>query len=233
MITLHAGKLGQGKSYWATREVWKTINRGIDCYVNWRIDFDAYFARERRGWRGFLWKWWNRLTFGNEKIGKVYYWENFDDLYKIRQGELFFDEAHQELNSRKWADIPKEFVKKLTLSRHYHLNMHFISQHQGQVDVIVRRLANYFTRHYKFWFLFIWKEWDGEAIEILANPAMPKPKSMGFGVHLFDKVLAGCYNSFWLPGEKEEYKQAPMWSEDSFIQKRSILKSLKLNKNNV
>jgi hypothetical protein len=61
---------------------------------------------------------------------------------------------------------------------------------------------------------------------------MPKPKSMGFGIHLFDKLLAGCYNSFWLPGEREEYKREPMWSKDSFLKQRSEMKNVN-NKNNV
>lgn len=214
MITLHAGKLGSGKTYWATRMVWKLINQGIDCYVNWHIDFTAYYERERQGWRGFLWYWWNRLTFGNLKIGKVYYWETMEELYGISQGELFYDEAHTDLNSRSWAKLPKEFVSKLTLSRHYRLNMHFVSQHQGQVDVLVRRLANTFTRHFKFWFIFSWKEWDGEAIEVLMNPAIPKPKPNfgGWGFYFYDKLLARCYDSYVRPGSSFVYAKAPMWS---------------------
>jgi hypothetical protein len=54
MITLRCGKLGQGKSYSATRDVWNTINNGFDAYVNWKIDFTAFYLRETSGWRGFF-----------------------------------------------------------------------------------------------------------------------------------------------------------------------------------
>ena len=221
MITLHTGKLGVGKSYTATVNVWKKINEGIDCYVNWRIDFTDYYLHRKRSIFGLIRKVWNKLTFGNEKMGKVYFWKDLTDLYGIQNGELYFDEAHAKLNSRDWQKIPEEFVRKITQSRKYGLNMHFITQHQGQVDIIVRRIANDIVIHRKVWLLMLWKEWDGEAIEILSNPSMPQPKSQGFGFHIFSKRFAKSYNTFELFEAFEPYKERPMWDADKVSAQQS------------
>ena len=139
------------------------------------------------------------------------------DLYGIRNGELYFDEAHAKLNSRDWQKIPEEFVRKITQSRKYGLNMHFITQHQGQVDIIVRRIANDIVVHRKFWILMLWREWDGEAIEILSNPSMPQPRSQGFGLHIFSKRFAKSYNTFELFEAFEPYKERPMWDAEKVL----------------
>lgn len=204
MITLHAGKLGCGKSYWATREVWRLINKGKNCYVNWKIDFTAYSLRKRKN---PLYRFLNPYF----KLGKVYYWSTLEDLYQLRNGEVFFDEAHMSVDARDFTKLPKEFKTKLTQSRKYGLNLHFISQHSQQVDITIRRLANEYVLHTKFWHLFRYKSWDGEAIEILANPLMPQPKSLSGGFFWFSKRLANCYDTFALFNPFAEYKQQPMW----------------------
>jgi hypothetical protein len=220
MITLHTGKLGVGKSYSATRDVWKQINAGKDCYVNWKINFTDFFLHRQKSFLGKLVKLWSKFTFGNERIGKVYYWKDLNDLYGIRNGELYFDEAHSRLNSRKWESIPEEFVRKITQSRKYGLNMHFITQHQGQVDVIVRRIANDIVVHKKFGKLMMWKGYDGENIEILSNPNMPQPKSQGFGFFLFSKRFAQSYDTFALFEEFEPYRNEPMWDADKVLRQK-------------
>ncbi len=229
MITIHTGKLGVGKSYWATRDVWKQIVRGKDCYVNWKIDFDSYWSHRTTNWRGLLWGLWIKFTFANRKFGNVYYWETLDDLYSLRNGEVYFDEAHMAVDARDFAKLPKSFKTKLTQSRKYGLNLHFITQHQGQIDIAVRRLANSIIVHKKFSKIFYWKEWDGEAIEILMNPAIPAPKSMGYGVYLFSKKLAKSYNTFALFDQFKEYKGKPMWSVKKYYSEVSAqpIKALK------
>ena len=217
MITLHTGKLGVGKSYSATLDVWKKINEGIDCYVNWKIDFTEFYLYRQKSLIGLLLKFWKKATFGNEKIGKVYFWKEMDELYTIRNGELYFDEAHSELNSREWANVPPFFIRKLTQSRKYKLNMHFITQHSGQVDVIVRRIANDLVVHSKFSRLMFWKEFDGEKIEALANPLAPKPSSSGFGFHWFTVRFAKSYDTFALFEEFEAYKEKPMWDAEKVL----------------
>src|SRR5258708_567439 len=225
MITLHTGKLGVGKSYSATLDVWKKINQGIDCYVNWKIDFTEYFLKREKSILGKISKFFKKITFGNERLGKVYYWssngEDMSELYRIRNGELYFDETHSNLNSRKWEQIDPNFVKKLTQSRKYGLNMHFITQHQGQVDVIVRRIANEIVVHRRFARLMTWKAWDGECIDILSNPAAPQPKSSGFGLHWFNKKFANSYNTFELFEEFPAYTKSPMWDADLVLKQKS------------
>lgn len=224
MITLHTGKLGVGKSYWATRDVWKKILKGQDCYVNWKIDFTDYWKYRTTSYRGVLWALWIKLTFGNEKFGKVYYWETLDDLYTLRNGEVYFDEAHMAVDARDFSKLPKNFKTKLTQSRKYGLNLHFISQHQGQIDITIRRLANDIVIHKKLWKFFSWREYTGEAIEILSNPALPVPKSQGFGGYFFSKRLAKSYDTFALFDKFGEFHGIPMWSVSGYYKNRVFVK---------
>lgn len=226
MITLHTGKLGVGKSYWAVRDVWKQVVRGKDCYVNFPINFDSYYHYRTSGLRGLLWALWIRFTFGNRKFGRVYYWETLEDFYQLRNAEVYFDEAHMAIEARDFAKLPRSFKVKLTQSRKYGLNLHFISQHQGQIDIAVRRLANDIMVHKKLWKLFYWKEYDGEAIEILSNPefmAVKPPKSLGFGIYPFSKKLAQSYNTKELFEPFENYKKEPMWSTSMYYKKQLAL----------
>lgn len=218
MITLHTGKLGVGKSYWATREVWKNVVRGRDCYVNWRINFDNYWHFRTTGLRGLLWYLWIKLTFANQKFGRVFYWETLDDLYTLRNGEVFFDEAHMALDSRDFAKLPRSFKVKLTQSRKYGLNLHFITQHQGQIDIVIRRLANDIVEHKKIWRIFFWREWDGQHIETLMNPALPAPRSSGFGLFIFSKKLASCYDTFAFFDQFAPFEGQPMWSVNTYLE---------------
>jgi hypothetical protein len=217
-VTIRGGKLGCGKTAGATWDVWREINKGINCFVNWHIDFSPLYKLERTGWRGRMWRVWLKMTLQKEKMGKVYYFEDLEGLYDLRQGHAFYDEAHQDISAREYVKLPKQFIKKLTLSRHYRLNLDFITQHTGQLDCYPKRIANYFQKFFKFWFIYCWKEWDGDAIEILANPALPRPKSIAWGFHIYPKILWKCYDSFVLPDEKEQFKLEPMWSVDKFKQ---------------
>lgn len=218
MITIHYGKLGAGKSYSATCEVWKMIHKGRDCYVNWKINFTDYYLKKRKS---FWYRLWNPVF----RIGNVYYWETLEELYKLRNGEVFFDEAHMSIDARDFAKLPPKFKRKLTQSRKYGLNLHFISQHTGQIDIAVRRLANDCVEHKKFWRLFYWKEYDGEQIEkiIESNPDR-KPKSIGLGWYWFRKSFAKSYNTFALFDEFDAYSGQAMWSPLKVLEQKEMIK---------
>lgn len=204
MITIYGGKLGCGKSYSATSYVWKLIHEGKDCYVNWKIDFTDYYKKKQRSI-------WYRIWNPRANVGKVFYWETMDDLYTLRNGEVFFDEAHMAIDARDFAKLPKDFKTKLTQSRKYGLNLHFISQHSQQIDIAVRRLANEYIQHTKVWRFFIWRAYDGEAIERLANPLFPAPKSQGVGFYWFSKRFAKSYDTFALFKPFTQSPKEPMW----------------------
>jgi hypothetical protein len=213
MIVLHTGKLGVGKSYWATREVWSSLENGIDCYVNWDIDFTDYYLRYRKSIRFFLRRLWCWYTSSTPYFGRLYRWETFDDLYSLRRGICFFDEAHTMVSSLDWDKLPKDFVRKISQSRKHKLDMHFITQHSAQVVPTVRRLCNCEMRHYRFLFLHYWLLFDGDQIEkMMSGTAQNSPRSIQKGFYFLNKRLANCYNSWVDFGEWPESKLTPVWS---------------------
>lgn len=218
MITIIVGKLGVGKTAEATLKIWKLLTKGKDCYANWEIDFTEYYEYRTSSWRGFLWKWWIKI-FRRTKpqdFGKLYYWSTLDDLYKLRNGEVFFDEAHMAIYARDFSKLPKDFRTKLTQSRKYGLNLYFISQHSTQIDKNVRILANSMIKMARFLhFLVFWKEYDGEVIDVLANPemvAISKPKPIAYGMHFMRKGILKSYDTMKLFDPFDVYDGRPMWA---------------------
>jgi len=134
-------------------------------------------------------------------MGKVYYWKNLEDIYGISNGEIYMDEAHRFLNARRWEKIPDEFIKKMSQSRKYGCNLHFITQHQNMVDINVRRLCNEVIIYKKFWRLFYYHAYDGGEIEQLENP-LRSPKTTSFKMRWFNLNFAKCYDTFKIFGEK-------------------------------
>lgn len=225
MISLYVGKLGAGKSYSATKQVWKLIHQGKNCYVNWQIDFTKYFEKKRKS----LWyRLWNPIRV----IGKIYYWETLEDLYTLKNGEVFFDESHMAIDARDFKSLPKNFKTKLTQSRKYGLNLHFISQHQGQVDVYVKRLCNEIVVRSGFWRFFLWRSYDSKYMDTLDNPAYPPAKSNGFGFYWFSKKFAGSYNTMELFAPIPEKITDPMWDAQKIVlEQQEARRLLRASKN--
>jgi hypothetical protein len=57
---------------------------------------------------------------------------------------VFIDEAHLWFNSRDWAKQSRDFLNYLTLSRRFHVDLVFVSQHPDNVDKQVRRLIQHY-----------------------------------------------------------------------------------------
>lgn len=222
MITLIVGKLGVGKTAEATLRIWKQLTKGQDCYANWEIDFTKYYEYRTTGLKGFLWKWWIIIFRRTrpENFGKLYYFPNLEEMYKIRNGAVFYDEAHMTIYARDFKALPKEFRTKLTQSRKYGLDLYFITQHSTQIDKNVRILANSMIKMSRLLhFLVFWKEWDGEHIDVLANPemvAISKPPAIGWGVHFMRKGILNSYDTKKIFDPFAEFSDKPMWQAGDF-----------------
>jgi len=209
MIVLHIGKIGEGKSYSCTWEIWKWLRKGVDVYANWDINFTSYLKKRERS---FFYRFINR----NRKWGKLYFFTNIQDIYGIVNGQIYIDEAHTWLGSREYRDTPKEFITKMSQSRKYKTDLHFICQYASQIESVVRNLCNIVVVHTKFFGLMRFKEYDGIYINSLDEPEK-KPKSIITGWVIFRKAFANSYNTFQILGNNfPPFSNTPVWSIEQY-----------------
>jgi hypothetical protein len=213
MITLRVGKLGVGKSYSTTWEVWTKLLKGIDCYVDWEIDFTPFIYAKRNS---IVWRTKKMLGMKTMPTGKLYNYQNLEELYGISDGEIYMDEAHKDLNSRDYMKIPKDFIKKMTQGRKYRTHMHFITQHEDMVDINIRRLCNVIIIYKKYGRLMYWNEYDGSYIGKFES-GVSTPRSDKFRFTFFSLKFARSYDSWKIFGEAfEPFKKPPSWTMQNY-----------------
>jgi len=105
-ISLHTGNPRTGKTYGMNIVIIKCLNQGIHVWANYKINWYGY---EQKKWN------WKKLRF--EKIyhpaSNLHYWKTLEDLYDVEKGVIAMDEAHVYINSRRWANMPEDFERKI------------------------------------------------------------------------------------------------------------------------
>lgn len=212
MIILHVGKIGEGKSYSCTWEVWKWLKKGVDVYVNWNIDMNKYLEYKERS---IIWRFLNR----KRQWGNLYHFKELDEIYQMRNGQIYVDEAHRWLNARDYEKTPPDFIARMSQSRKFKTDLHFICQYPDQIEKVVRKLCNEVIVHKRFFWFFTYKTFDGKFIDkIDADPAKPPPSLMK-GWTWFRPSFAKVYNTFEILGKEfEKYNGIPLWNKEIYQQ---------------
>lgn len=210
MIYLHVGQIGSGKTYSATWEIYQEILKGTDVYVDWPIDLNSYIIKKENS----LWAKFKRLIgIKTRKYGRLFYYKELSDIYGISNGVVYMDEAYKHINARKWENTPSEFIQKMSQSRHYHCDLHFICQYPNQIENVVRNLANIIVVHSRFIWFFVHKEYDASEIDRLKPSEVNPPKSFYTGITLFRKSFAKIYDTHAKPEQDfKPYDKPPVWS---------------------
>jgi len=157
------GRIGEGKTYAATADAIKDLERGQVVYTSWRLRWEGYDERDY---------WYFRLA---HKIGlKKYFWKypkenwhffdmNADDaLYRL--GELndctiYLDEGHLLLDSYLATRMERSDRATILHTRHFDRTINVISQRPTAIHVVVRANVNRFFKLEKVmdWNLFRWR----------------------------------------------------------------------------
>ena len=169
MINIYVGKPGMGKTYALVRLAYKLINEGRDIYANFHIDFSGM-----------------KMT---NIAGTVRYWENIDEIVKVKTGEILIDEAQIYMNSRDWKSLPKKVQYKLQQHRKQGVNIHGAVQNVKRIDTVARELVNSIFEVKKIGRLFIAKEFDIEDID------KAKRERHSLSIYFFSQRLANCYDT--------------------------------------
>lgn len=231
MIFLHAGKVGQGKTFSCTAEILQHLYNGIDVYADWSINPQPYFSTKifklKHKIKTFLC---NLFRLPPIKYGRLFRFTELEDIYGVSYGEIYIDEAHRWLNARKFEDTPPDFISKMSQSRKYHTNLHFITQHPMMVDIAIRRVCNQLVVHKKFFRILYYKIFDGMYINSFDRPEKP-PKSDFWGFRWLSTTIGKCYNTYEILGTTfNNWQTFPVWQfSQGFVVKNTNKLSNKIN----
>lgn len=116
MILLADGLNGSGKTELVVSLIYKEWLTGIHIYSN----IPLYFSPK------------------NERI---HYWTNLQELYNIKDGIIFIDEAQRLLDNRRWASLPTEFSEKLAQHRKHGLDVYTTTPNINHIDLRLKNLV--------------------------------------------------------------------------------------------
>lgn len=142
-ITLHTGRPGTGKTYSLTRNIIKYLKQGYRVYCNYKL-----FPNNPEIEKFLL------------EHNQLVYWKNPRDLLNIREGIVAMDEAHVYFNSRKWKDLPEEFLRLLAQHRKKGLHIEGTVQHVNRIDTVMRELVDFWYTYSVKPFFFVRYEFD-------------------------------------------------------------------------
>lgn len=130
---MHTGRPGTGKTYCLTKNVLKYLKQGYKVYSNYYIKSDS---------------------------PNLYFWKKPEEILNVSEGIIAMDEAHVYFNSRKWKDLPEEFLRLLAQHRKKGLHIEGTVQHVNRLDVVMRELIDFWYTYQNRPFFFVRYEFD-------------------------------------------------------------------------
>jgi len=113
MIKGIVGLPGEGKTLWASKQIFEAINLGDIVYSNVHVN----------------------------DTGDWYYYEDFNLLTGIQKAFVVLDEAQVYMNSRNWKDFPPAFQAFAQQHRHQGVDILALTQNLNRVDITFRELV--------------------------------------------------------------------------------------------
>lgn len=143
MIIAYTGKLGSGKTYTMTVDIIKALNKGVNVYSNYKINWYGY-EEKRNFFKSLLIFLRLRNPYKYHPASNLSYWSETDEILNLNHGIVAIDEGSVYLNSRNWSLLDPEFQRKILQSRKDGLHIFFTAQRIGQIDITLRNLVNLF-----------------------------------------------------------------------------------------
>lgn len=154
------GRMGSGKSYMAVRMAIRRLKRGADVVTNFTMNLDGaelVNGLAARGWKAkqiaaemtahtaFFGG--DPVTVGRVKVlrgitGKWRMFRGWDQFAELENAIVIIDEAHLYAPSNKSLTFPDVARFKMSQARKFHLDVYWVTQHEGRVNSILKDLTN-------------------------------------------------------------------------------------------
>lgn len=199
-LVLIYGAIGNGKTYAATADVMKDLERGQVVYTTWKIDWSGFDEREsfahifmkavflRKRFYKFDRKNWHYLDVTADDI--------WDKLAVLNNCKIYFDDVIVQLfDSYEGTKFAKKKRQWAFTTRHYDRTIVLVTQRPSQVQVALRSQVNRFYKCVKVmsWPFLIFKKYEyqdmiDENVNDSTEPASVK-------TYFADKRILNAYRS--------------------------------------
>lgn len=190
MIYLYTGTPGSGKSYHATLDVYKKLNKKNRKYVD-RVISNYYLNLSKD----------NFIYLDNSEITTKFLYSFAVQNHKIgleNQTLLVIDEAQILFNSRDWNSSRKgenrmDWIKFFSQHRKFGYNIILIAQNDRMIDRQIRALVEYEVAHMKInnYFRII-----PITVFLAVNRWYGQKMKLSSEMFLYRKKIAALYNSY-------------------------------------
>jgi len=130
MICIYTGLPGSGKSLRMAQTLMSILHRNYRWY-------------KKSGKK--------RIVYSNLKLAPeieerykdlIAYWGDPEQLVKVRDADIFWDEVATHLDSTQWQNVPLELKRFLQQHRKYGIEIYGTTQDFSQIDISMRRLTS-------------------------------------------------------------------------------------------
>lgn len=150
-INLYYGRIGNGKTYNATSDIFALLAMGRVVYCNWHIDFQGFDERDSLVHVFFKWVGWRRYYFVFPKDNLHYFSpDELDDpiafLSDLTDCDVFIDEGQWIFDSYEGTKFSKAKRRLILHTRHYNRSLNIITQRTQAIQVSARGQVNRFYK---------------------------------------------------------------------------------------
>jgi len=150
LITQYYGRIGQGKTYLATRDVLKELSKGAVVYTNWKINYNGYDQRNDIWYivLSLIFPFRSRfIVYPKDNLRHIDVDEGFIAKFeKLTDCSVYLDEGHVVFDSYQMAKMSLRDRKAVLHTRHFDRSIHIISQRPTAVHVSLRANVNKFFK---------------------------------------------------------------------------------------
>jgi len=204
-INFYYGRIGSGKTYSATADIFDLLRMGHVVYANWKIDFQGY--DERLHWKSIFYKtlFFRSLFFNFPKENLRYFDPDDVDikfLNQIANADIFIDEGQWIFDSH--TTMPTDHKKLILHTRHYNRSLNIISQRTSAIRVDARGNVNRFFKceMYSFWFGLFPRFKRTEYQDMTGGDVDDSETAESVSVKTYfpKKAIFGAYNTYAMRG---------------------------------
>jgi hypothetical protein len=225
-IEQYYGRIGNGKTYNATADIWEDLRRGLSVYANWQVEWPGYderdsfgrllfnfltfskrfyrFKQENLHFYSFDDDWAKKqsenITLPNGDVQIVHPYKDFMDWFASRTDcKIYADEGHVLFDSYQTTKFSMKKRTAILHTRHFNRTIAIISQRPTAVHVSARANVNVFYKCEKLmsWPFLIFRRTE---FQDMVGETVDDTKPISKKWYFASKRILQSYNTKYLRG---------------------------------
>lgn len=244
-VQSYSGRIGNGKTYGATRRAIRDLQKGRSVYTNWPLILDHFNGDQRKSLAHAFWHFlvfrkrfynidikqnWHYFDMEDEATWYIkgkHYDNLIDFIANLTDCIVYLDEGQDIFDSYEGTNMSKKKRKSITRTRHLRKTLVVISQRPQAIAVTARANVNTFYKHVKAFALgslIYFKVYATEEIDAQNMPIWEQAEVKES--YFASKKIYNAYNSWYLRGGIPISQEINFEAYDlNFFQRFSLLLS--------